>query len=166
MGVWKLAFLTFFGTLASISRKLVVRLSPNFYNWQTTISALMSQEKSKIVSSEVSQKCEKPRNLGFGAVWGCPPYGAHTPDLTNPSYSPMGPEKNTFYSGAIGPHLGEIWNFEFFNITVFEPSLAESCYCAVDGVERCGWCAVSTYRPAVQWSSVCGARPRLRTRRV
>jgi len=38
----------------------------------------------------------------------------------------MGPEKNTFYSGAIGPHLGEIWNFEIFNITVFEPILAKS----------------------------------------
>jgi len=38
----------------------------------------------------------------------------------------VGPEKNTFYSGAIRPHLGEIWNFEIFNITVFEPILAKS----------------------------------------
>ena len=76
--------------------------------------------------SEVSRKCEKPRNLRFGAVWGSPPYGAHTPDLTGPSYSPSGSEKNSFYSGGIGPHLGEIWNFEIFNITVFEPSLAKS----------------------------------------
>ena len=38
----------------------------------------------------------------------------------------MGPEKNTFYSGAIGPNLGEIWNFEIFNITVFERILAKS----------------------------------------
>jgi len=128
MVVWKLAFLTFFGTLASISQKLVVRISPNFYSWHITISALMCKEKSKIVLSEVGQKCEKPRNWGFGGVWGSPPYGAHTPDLTNPSYSPMGPEKNTFYSGGIGPHLGEILNFEIFNITLFEPILAKSLH--------------------------------------
>jgi len=32
------------------------------------------RKKSKIVSSEVSRKCEKPRNLGFGAVWGSPTF--------------------------------------------------------------------------------------------
>ena len=86
----------------------------------------MFQEKSKIVSSEVGQKCEKPRNWGLGSVWGSPPYGAHTPDLTSPSYSPSGSEKNSFYSGGIGPHLGEIWGFEIFNISVYEPTMAKS----------------------------------------
>jgi len=71
--------------------------------------------------SEVGQKCEKPQNWGFGAVWGTPTYGAHIPDLTGPGYSPGGPEKNSFYSEGIDPHLGEIWNFEIFNITAFEP---------------------------------------------
>ena len=61
--------------------------------------------------------------MGFGAVWGSPPYGAHTPELTGPSYSPGGPEKNSFYSEGIDPHLGEIWNFEIFNIAAFEPIL-------------------------------------------
>jgi len=42
-------------------------------------------------------------------------YGTHTPDLTHPSYSPSGSEKASFYSWAIGPHLGEIWNFEIDN---------------------------------------------------
>ena len=35
-------------------------------------------------------------------------------------------EKNSFYSGGIGPHLGEIWGFEIFDITVFEPILAKT----------------------------------------
>ena len=46
--------------------------------------------------------------------------------MTDPSYSPSGSEKNNLYSGGIGPHLGEIWGFEIFNITVFEPILAKS----------------------------------------
>jgi len=115
-----------FGTLLPFSRKLVVRISPNFHSFHATISAVRCQEKSKIVLSEVGQKCEKPRNLGFGALWGSPPYGAITPDLTGPSYSPVAPEKNSFYSGGIGPQLGEMWGFEIFKITVFEPSLAKS----------------------------------------
>ena len=72
----------------------------------------MCQEKSNILSLEVSRKCEKPQKLGFGAVWGSPPYGAQTPDLTGAPYSPGGPEKNSFCSVGIGPHLGEIWGFE------------------------------------------------------
>ena len=68
----------------------------------------------------------KTSKLGFWGSLGISPYGAHTPDLTGPSYSPSGSEKNSFYSGGIGPHLGEIWGFEIFNITVFEPILAKS----------------------------------------
>ena len=81
----------------------------------------------------------------FGAVWGIT-FTGPTPDLTHPSYSPSGSEKNSFYSGAIGPHLGEIWNFEIFNIIVFEPILAKS----LQKTRR----VVSVYRPEVQWSSV------------
>ena len=93
-----------------------------------------------------SKMRKNTRNWGFGAVWGSPPYGAQTPDLTGPCYSPGGPEKNSFYSGGIGPHLGEIWGFEIFNIAVFEPSLAK----LLQKTRR----VVSVYRPEVQWSSV------------
>jgi len=107
----------------------------------------------------------KTSKLGVWGSLGSPPYGAQTPDLTGPCYSPGGPDKNSFYSGGIGPNLGEIWNFEIFNITVFEPILAKSLQNRRH-VDRCGRRAVSAYRPEVQRSSVCGAPPRLRTRRV
>jgi len=64
--------------------------------------------------------------LGVWGSLGISPLRGPHPDLTGPSYSPGGPEKNSFYSEGIGPHLGEIWNFEIFNITVFEPILAVS----------------------------------------
>jgi len=34
--------------------------------------------------------------------------------------------KKSFYSLGIGPHLGEMWGFEIFTITDFEPILAKS----------------------------------------
>jgi len=58
----------------------------------------------------------------------------------------MGPEKNSLYSGAIGIHLGEIWGFEIFKITVFEPSLAmplqksrNNINLQLSGVVELGW---------------------------
>ena len=60
--------------------------------------------------------------------------------------------KTVFYSGAIGPNLGEIWNFEIFNITVFEPILAMSLQRTRNDYKLPR--AVSAYRPQVQWSSV------------
>ena len=103
--------------------------------------------------------------MGFGALWGSPPNGAHTPDLTRPSYSPGGPEKNSFYSGAIDPHLGEIWNFEIFDITVFEPILAMSLQRTRNVINL----HVPSRRAGRKCSgrlSICCAPPRLRTRRV
>ena len=68
---------------------------------------------------EVSRKCEKPWNLGFGAVWGWPTYGTHSPDLTNPSYSPMGPEKKFLFSG-IGPHSGDVVKWRCLMCAIFQ----------------------------------------------
>jgi len=139
-----LAFLTFFGTLAPFSRKLLVRISPNFYHW------------SKM---QITSKLGVWGSLGISHL-----RGPH-PDLTGPSYSPGGPEKNSFYSEGIDPHLGEIWNFEIFKITVFEPILAMS-------LQRTRYDTnfhVPSRRTDRMYSgrpSICGAPPRLRTRRV
>jgi len=74
------------------------------------------KKKSKIVSSEVSRKREKYEFLTLGHFGPLPPCEAHTPDLTLACYSPWGPEKNSLCSGGMGPHLGEIWEFEIFTI--------------------------------------------------
>jgi len=63
---------------------------------------------------------------GLGQFGDLPLTGPKTPDLAGPSYSPGGPDKNSFYSEGIDPHLGEIWGFEILNITVFEPIMAMS----------------------------------------
>ena len=45
---------------------------------------------------------------GGGAFSSSTPLGARTPDLTLAYYGPRDPDKNSFCSGGIGPHLGEI----------------------------------------------------------
>jgi len=51
------------------------------------------------------------KNWGVGHFWGLPPFGARTHQATHASYSAGDSEKNGFYLGGIGPHLGEIWGF-------------------------------------------------------
>jgi len=38
------------------------------------------------------------------------PLGAFVPHLTYGDFGPRDPNKNGFCSGAIAPHLGEIWS--------------------------------------------------------
>jgi len=59
------------------------------------------------------------RKLGIGALWGLPPLGACTHQLTHASYSAGNPVKNDFCLGRIGPHLGEIWGFEIWLLANF-----------------------------------------------
>jgi len=59
------------------------------------------------------------RKLGGGALWGLPPLGACTHQLTHASYSAGNPVKNDFCLGRIGPHLGEIWGFEIWLLANF-----------------------------------------------
>jgi len=54
--------------------------------------------------------------LGVGAFLG---FGPTPLKLTIASYSPGDPEKNGFCLGGIGPHLGEIWGFEFWHFFGF-----------------------------------------------
>ena len=55
------------------------------------------------------------REKGDRKFWGrgtfsiSPPWGAPFPHLTLGNFGPGDPDKNGFCSGAIAPHLGEIW---------------------------------------------------------
>jgi len=44
-------------------------------------------------------------NWGLEHFWVLDPH----PNLIHASYSSGDPEKNDFFGGGIGPHLGEIW---------------------------------------------------------
>ena len=58
-------------------------------------------------------------DLGLGHFWGFPTSGGGTPDLIDGHYSPWDHEKNSFCSGGIGAHLGEICSFEFLQFWRF-----------------------------------------------
>jgi len=58
-------------------------------------------------------------SLGLGHFRGFPTSGGGTPDLTHGHYSPWDPDKNSFCSGGIGPHLGEILAFEILQFWRF-----------------------------------------------
>ena len=60
-------------------------------------------------------------------VWGIFRVLGQDPHLTTASYSPGDPEKNGFCLGGIGPHLGEIWGFEFWHFLTFLRTLAYFC---------------------------------------
>jgi len=158
-GVWKLAFLTFFALWRPFSRKQVVRISPNWYIWQISISALTCQEKLKIVSSEVGRKCEKPRNMGFGAVWGSPPYGAHTPIWPVRVIALMALRKTVFILGESAPIWGRYGVLKFSKLLSLSP-VWQNRYRKLDVSSR------FTDRKCSGRLSICGAPPRLRTCRV
>jgi len=64
-----------FGTLASIFSDTCHQNFAKFLPLTDHYYCSHAAEKnSKIVLSEVSQKCEKPQNLGFGAVCGSPTF--------------------------------------------------------------------------------------------
>jgi len=64
------------------------------------------------------------KNWGVGHFWGLPPSGARSPHLILAAYSRGNREKNGFYLGGMGPHLGEIWGFEILR---FWRTLAYFC---------------------------------------
>jgi len=47
--------------------------------------------------------------LGWGHFFEFAPLGAPFPHMTLGDFGPVDPDKNSFWSGAIAPHLGEIW---------------------------------------------------------
>ena len=57
-------------------------------------------------------------DLGLGHFRGFSTSGVGTPNVTDGHYSTWDPAKNGFCSGGIDPHLGEIWEFEFFRIDI------------------------------------------------
>jgi len=52
------------------------------------------------------------------------PLGAFVPHLTLADFGPMDPDKNGFSSGAIAPHLGEMWGLAGLH---FGPLFLEIC---------------------------------------
>jgi len=58
MGVWKLAFLALW---RRFSRTHVIRISPNFYRWQTTTTALTQQKKTR--KSFCRKSAKNPKSL-------------------------------------------------------------------------------------------------------
>ena len=121
MGVRNLVFL---GFLAYFGLHLLGTLSTDFRFYdsvrQTHVPPNDAENFTKIKFDNFEQFGLKVRGRALLVhFWGLPPSGVRTPDQTHVSYSPGDPEKNGFCLGGIGPHLGEIWRFEFWHFWLF-----------------------------------------------
>jgi len=74
----------------------------------------------KIKFVEFEQWGSKFGGWSIFGVW------AQTPKLTIAAYSSGDLEKNGFYLGGIGPHLGEIWGFEIWLFGALWPTFARN----------------------------------------
>jgi len=121
-------FLAFWRTLAYFCSKLCRQIFDFLTAFDSHMGRLTIVEISgKFISWNSSNV---GRNLGGGALlvhfWGLTPFGVRTPHLTNASYSSVDSEKNGFCLGGIGPHLGEIWEFEIWLFDVLWPTFARN----------------------------------------
>jgi len=99
------------------------KLWPTFFDGVRQLHGCSNDAENfaKINLVEFEQWGSKFGGWGIFGVW------ARIPNVTIASYSPCDPEKNSFCLGGIGPHLGEIWGFEFWLFWAFWRTLAYFC---------------------------------------
>jgi len=121
--------LAFFGFLAYFGLLLLGTLSTDFRFFDGVRQQHVPSndaENFRKIKFDNSEQCGS--KVGDGALlvhfWGLPPFGVRIPHLTHVSYSSGDREKNGFCLGGIGPHLGEIWEFEIWHFSFFWRTLA------------------------------------------